>query len=139
MTKEKTPQHQPEGQDPTDNSLVEVSPIEFADSLLEEWRPFLQTEGERLLAREVSYNRAAAHLAQKGLQEVGTSCGEVLSVIAAQKQENIDLRRGYDELCKTYDEIKSLIHELTVRQGQHISNCDKNFRDLEQFLKRFGA
>ena len=53
-------------------------------------------------------------------------------------KENKLLKKGYEELYLGYDNLKKLIHEISVRKGNHIERSDNNFLRIDKFLKRLG-
>ena len=54
------------------------------------------------------------------------------------KEDNKQFKLGYKDLCLGYDNLKKLIHEISVRQGNHIERSDNNFLRIDNFLKRLG-
>ena len=53
----KTPPNHQGSRKILDDSLTVQNILEFADCLLYEWRPYLLSEGDMLLGRELSINR----------------------------------------------------------------------------------
>ena len=125
------------------NSSPEItakSVLPLADKILNEWRPYLNTEGEMLLGREGSISQAlilqlteALFLKEKQTEE---SCKILATEIGLLKKENEQLKSGYTELCKRYDDIKKLIHRISVKQGKYRVVCDKNFEEIENGFRR---
>ena len=73
MTKKKTPERQQGSRKILDDSLTVQNVLEFADCLLDEWRPYLLTEGDMLLGRELSIDRAIIHKLNKAVASRSTT------------------------------------------------------------------
>ena len=139
MTKKKTPERQQGSRKILDDSLTVQNVLEFADCLLDEWRPYLLTEGDMLLGRELSIDRAIIHQLQKAVATRSTTYDLVLKTLSetvkeldALRTENKQLKKGYQDLCKAWDENKLLHLELGTRQKKHVETCDKNFLKLKE-------
>jgi len=62
----------------------------------------------------------------------------LLEVSHKQTKEIVQLKKGYADLCNGYDNLKNLIHEISVRQGKHVGRCDKYFSEIEKAIKQAG-
>ena len=51
-------------------------------------------------------------------------------------EENKKLKNVYEDLCLGYDNLKKLIHDMSVRQGKHIETCDRNFLQIKNNSKK---
>jgi len=114
------------------DSLVIASLLDLANSILSDWRPYLKSEGEMLLGRELSLDRAVINQLQDAVKTRNDTYEKALELVRVQTSEleklrksNDQLKRGYNDLCKAYDEIKRLIHEISIRQKNHIQKVDK--------------
>ena len=125
MNKKKTPQNHQGSRKILDDSLTVQKILSFADSLLEEWRPYLLTEGDMLLGRELSINRAIIHQLQNAVASRATTYDQLLKNLSELRAENEQLKSGYQDLCQTYDGLKKLIYEISVKQKSHISTVEK--------------
>ncbi len=85
----------------------------LVNNVMEDWRPYLKTEGEMVLATNVS------HLVIK---------------MNAMIIEYEELRKGYMDLCKSNDEMKALVLELATKQKQQNIFYSKKIRNLEKKL-----
>ena len=130
MSKKKTPPNHQGSRKILDDSLTVQNILSFADSLLEEWRPYLLTEGDMLLGRELSINRAIIHQLQNAVASRATTYDQLLKNLSEIKAENEQLKSGYQDLCQTYDGLKKLIYELSVKQKSHISTVEKLVKKL---------
>ena len=124
MSKKKTPPNHQGSRKILDDSLTVQNILSFADSLLEEWRPYLLTEGDMLLGRELSINRAIIHQLQNAVASRATTYDQLLKNLSEIKAENEQLKSGYQDLCQTYDGLKTLIHEISIKQKSHISTVE---------------
>ena len=132
MSKKKTPPNHQGSRKILDDSLTVQNILEFADCLLDEWRPYLLSEGDMLLGRELSINRAIIHQLQKTVATRSTTydllvktLSELVKELDALRAENKQLKKGYQDLCETYDGLKKLIYEISVKQKSHISTVEK--------------
>jgi len=135
------------------DSLMEASMISLADSILAEWKAYLNGEGETILGQEVSFNRAVLLTLQKAVSTREETYRRLLIVSHEQTKQIVelkeqvqilkasntnlqnrvlDLEKGYSDLCKAYDENKLLHLELGTRQKKHVETCDKNFLKLKE-------
>lgn len=132
MTKENAPQNHPEGKNQSDDSLVVVNLLEFADSLLEEWRPYLLSEGEMLLGREVSINRAFLEQLKGAVLRKDTDYKDAMAVltkeVVALRKDLNTYKKGYEELCKIHDQWKSNFFEISSKQKDHIEITNNRLR-----------
>ena len=115
-------------------------------------KPYLATEGEQVLGNEVSVNRASIIKFNQVLTTRNESYEALLEVSHKQtkeivklkednkklKDDNKQLKLGYKDLCLGYDNLKKLIHEISVKQGNYIERSDNNFLRIDKFLKRLG-
>ena len=85
----------------------------LVNNVMEDWRPYLKTEGEMVLATNVS------HLVIK---------------MNAMIIEYEELRKGYMDLCKANDEQKSLLLELATQQKKQNTFYTKKIRNIERRL-----
>ena len=127
------------------DSLAKASVLDLANSIHAEWKPYLNTEGEMLLGYEMSFLCAVSMRLQKAVSTRNETYETALKLIheLTRKVDSKDkeikfLKDGYKDLCIGYDNIKKLIHEMSVRQGKHVEGCDKNFLRIEKALKRGG-
>ena len=132
-----------------DKETLDILAIEafkdLVNSIQSEIKPYLNTEGEMVLGNEVSVNRASIIKFNQALTTRNEAYESLLEVshkqtkeIVKLKEENKQFKKGYEDLCMGYDNIKKLIHEISVRQGKHVEGCDKNFSGIEKALKRAG-
>ena len=105
----------------------------------------MATEGEQVLGNEVSVNRASLIKINQALATRNEAYEQALILLKEQNRkivnltkENKFLKKGYEELCLCYDNLKKLIHEISVKQGNHIERSDNNFLRIDKFLKRLG-
>ena len=127
------------------DTLARAAILDLANSIHSEWRPYLSTEGEMLLGHEVSFDRAVLIQVQKALTNRNETYEHGMKLLHEQNkkvvkltEENKQLKNGYEDLCIGYDNLKKLIHEISVRQGKHVEGCDKNFLRIEKVLKSGG-
>ena len=134
------------------DSLAIAAFKDLVDSVQSEIKPYLATEGEQVLGNEVSVNRASIlkfhqalttkNDAYEALLEVSHKQTEEIVKLKADnkklKEDNKQFKLGYKDLCLGYDNLKKLIHEISVRQGNHIERSDNNFLRIDKFLKRLG-
>ena len=127
------------------DSLAIAAFKDLVDSVQSEIKPYLATEGEQVLGNEVSVNRASLIKINQALATRNEAYEQALILLKEQNRkivnltkENKLLKKGYEELCHGYDNLKNLIHEISVRQGNHVDGCDKNFLRIDKFLKRLG-
>ena len=127
------------------DSLAIAAFKDLVDSVQSEIKPYLATEGEQVLGNEVSVNRASLIKINQALATRNEAYEQALILLKEQNRkivnltkENKLLKKGYEELCHGYDNLKNLIHEISVRQGKHVDGCDKNFLRIDKFLKRLG-
>ena len=111
---------------------------DLVNSIQSEIKPYLNTEGEMVLGNEVSVNRASIIKFNQALTTRNEAYEALLEVSHKQTKEIVQLKKGYADLCTGYDNLKNLIHEISVRQGKHVGRCDKNFSGIEKALKRAG-
>ena len=97
-SKKKTPEGQQGSRKILDDSLTVQYILSFADSLLEEWRPYLLTEGDMLLGRELSINRAIIHQLQNAVASRATTYDQLLKNLSELRAENEQLKSGYQDL-----------------------------------------
>ncbi len=147
MSKQKKASPTPEGSQDENvlDSLAKASVLDLANSIHAEWKPYLNTEGEMLLGYEMSFLCAVSMRLQKAVSTRNETYENALKLIheLTRKVDSKDkeikfLKDGYKELCIGYDNIKQLIHEISVRQGKHVEGCDQNFLRIEKVLKRGG-
>ena len=129
----------------TFDSLAIAAFKDLVNSIQSEIKPYLNTEGEMVLGNEVSVNRASIIKFNQALTTRNEAYESLLEVshkqtkeIVKLKEENKHFKKGYADLCTGYDNLKNLIHEISVRQGKHVGRCDKNFSGIEKALKRAG-
>ena len=127
------------------DSLAIAAFKDLVDSVQSEISPYLSSEGEMALANEVSVNRASLIKINQALASRNEAYESLLEVSRKQtkeivklKEENKQFKKGYEDLCMGYDNLKKLLHEISVRQGKHVGRCDKNFSGIEKALKRAG-
>ena len=127
------------------DSLAIAAFKDLVNSIQSEIKPYLNTEGEQVLGNEVSVNRASLIKINQALATRNEAYEQALILLKEQNRkivnltkENKLLKKGYEELCHGYDNLKNLIHEISVRQGNHVDGCDKNFLRIDKFLKRLG-
>ena len=139
------------------NSLNGASLLDLANSILTEWKPYLNSEGETILGQEVSFNRAVLLTLQKAVATREETYRRLLIVsheqtkqIVQLKEEiqilkasntnvqnrTLDLEKGYSDLCKGWDENKQLHLEIGTRQKKHIDTCDKNFLKIKEQIEK---
>ena len=139
------------------NSLNGASLLDLANSILAEWKPYLNSEGETILGQEVSFNRAVLLTLQKAVATREETYRRLLIVsheqtkqIVQLKEEiqilkasntnlqnrTLDLEKGYSDLCKGWDENKQLHLEIGTRQKKHIDTCDKNFLKIKEQIEK---
>mgnify|MGYP001358838968 CR=1 FL=1 len=144
------------------DSLSEASMIDLANSILAEWKPYLNSEGETILGQEVSFNRAILLQLQRAVSTreetyrrlLVVSHEQTKQIVELKEKEQIlkasntnlqnrtlDLEKGYSDLCKGWDENKQLHLEIGTRQKKHVDTCDKNFlnikEQIENLMRRF--
>ena len=85
----------------------------LVNNVMEDWRPYLKTEGEMTLGTNV------AHLIIK------------MNSIIIEYEE---LRKGYMDLCKSNDELKRLNLELATEQKKINTFYTKKIRNIERRL-----
>ena len=122
----------------TFDSLAIAAFKDLVNSIQSEIKPYLNTEGEMVLGNEVSVNRASILKFNQALTTKNEAYEALLEVSHKQTKEIVQLKKGYTDLCTGYDNLKNLIHEISVRQGKHVGRCDKNFSQIEKALKRAG-
>ena len=137
------------------DSLAIAAFKDLVNSIQSEIKPYLNTEGEQVLGNEVSVNRASLIKINQALASRNETYETLLEVSHKQTEEivkfkrdnkkvvklteeNKQLKNGYEDLCIGYDNLKKLIHEISVRQGKHVEGCDKNFLRIEKVLKSGG-
>ena len=127
------------------DSLAIAAFKDLVNSIQSGIKPYLATEGEQVLGNEVSVNRASIIKFNQVLTTRNESYEALLEVshkqtkeIVKLKEENKQFKKGYEDLCMGYDNLKKLLHEISVRQGKHVGRCDKNFSGIEKALKRAG-
>ncbi len=137
MKKEKDLQRSTEDLSQPLDSLVIASLLDLANSILSDWRPYLKSEGEMLLGRELSLDRAVINQLQDAVKTRNDTYEKALELVRVQTSEleklrksNDQLKRGYNDLCNAYDGLKTLIHEISVIQKDHIRNVEKNFKSI---------
>ena len=135
------------------NSLNGASLLDLSNSILAEWKPYLNSEGETILGQEVSFNRAVLLTLQKAVSTREETYRRLLIVSHEQTKQivelkeqvqilkasntnlqnrTLDLEKGYSDLCKGWDENKQLHLEIGTRQKKHVETCDKNFLKLKE-------
>ena len=129
----------------TFDSLAIAAFKDLVNSIQSEIKPYLNTEGEMVLGNEVSVNRASIIKFNQALTTRNEAYESLLEVSRKQtkeivklKEENKQFKKGYEDLCMGYDNLKKLLHEISVRQGNHIERSDNNFLRIDKFLKRLG-
>ena len=122
----------------TFDSLAIAAFKDLVNSIQSEIKPYLNTEGEMVLGNEVSVNRASIIKCNQALTTRNEAYESLLEVSHKQTKEIVQLKKGYADLCTGYDNLKNLIHEISVRQGKHVGRCDKNFSEIEKVIKRAG-
>ena len=134
------------------DSLAIAAFKDLVNSVQTEIKPYLSTQGEQVLGNEVSVNRASIikfnqvlttrNETYEALLEVSHKQTEEIVKLKKEnkklKEENKQFKIGYQDLCLGYDNLKKLIHEISVRQGNHIERSDNNFLRIDKFLKRLG-
>ena len=134
------------------DSLAIAAFKDLVNSVQTEIKPYLSTQGEQVLGNEVSVNRASIIKFNQVLTTRNETYEALLEVSHKQteeivklkkdnkklKEENKQFKIGYQDLCLGYDNLKKLIHEISVRQGNHIERSDNNFLRIDKFLKRLG-
>ena len=134
------------------DSLAIAAFKDLVNSIQTEIKPYLNTEGEMVLGNEVSVNRASILKFHQALTTKNDAYEALLEVSHKQTEEIVKLKKdnkklkeeakqlklGYQDLCIGYDNLKKLIHEISVRQGKHVEGCDKNFLRIDKFLKSGG-
>ena len=137
MTKKKTPERQQGSRKILDDSLTVQNILEFADCPLEDWRPYLLTEGAMLLGRELSINRAIIHQLQKAVATRSTTYDLVLKTLSetvkeldALRAENKQLKKGYQDLCKARDKDQKVLSTITFKQKDFIEEVRNKFKAL---------
>ena len=85
----------------------------LVNNVMEDWRPYLKTDGEMVLANNLS------HLVIK---------------MNAMIIEYEELRKGYMDLCKANDEQKALLLELATQQKHQNTFFTKKIRNIERRL-----
>ena len=136
--KKNTPTTPDESNKETLDSLAIAAFKDLVDSIQSEIKPYLATEGEMVLGNEVSVNRASLIKINQALASRNEAYESLLEVSRKQTKEIVQLKKGYADLCTGYDNLKNLIHEISVRQGKHVGRCDKNFSEIEKVIKRAG-
>ena len=111
--------------------------MEFADCLLDEWRPYLLTKGDMLLGRELSIDRAIIHQLQKAVATRSTTYDLVLKTLSetvkeldALRAENKQLKKGYQDLCKARDKDQKVLSTITFKQKDFIEEVRNKFKAL---------
>ena len=137
MSKKKTPPNHQGSRKILDDSLTVQNILEFADCLLDEWRPYLLSEGDMLLGRELSINRAIIHQLQKAVASRSTTydllvktLSELVKELDAVKAENKELKKGYQDLCKARDKDQKLLSTITFKQKDFIEKVRHKFKAL---------
>ena len=125
------------GKETLDSLAIEAFK-DLVNSIQSEIKPYLNTEGEMVLGNEVSVNRASIIKFNQALTTRNEAYESLLEVSHKQTKEIVQLKKGYADLCTGYDNLKNLIHEISVRQGKHVGRCDKNFSEIEKVIKRAG-
>jgi len=127
------------------DSLAKASLLDLASSIYSEFRPYLLSEGEQLLGHEFSFDRAVLIGIQKHVKTRNETYEKALELIHALtkeihslREENKVLKGGYEDLCISYDGIKKFLHEISVRQKNHVERCDGNFSRIEKVLNNWG-
>ena len=147
LTPEESKKHQE-----TLDSLARAAVLDLANSIHSEWRPYLTTEGEMLLGHEVSFDRAVLIQVQKALTTRNETYEQGMKLLQEQnkkifkleeknnriEEENKQIKNGYEDLCIGYDNLKKLIHDISVRQGKHIETCDRNFLQIKENFESGG-
>ena len=146
-----TPEESKKDQETLD-TLARAAILDLANSIHSEWRPYLATEGEMLLGHEVSFDRAVLIQVQKALTTRSETYEQGMKLLHEQnkkivkleeknnrlEEENKKLKVGYQDLCHGYDNLKKLIHDISVIQKGHRGQCDKRFLGIEKTLKNGG-
>ena len=127
------------------DSLAIAAFKDLVDSVQSEIKPYLATEGEQVLGNEVSVNRASLIKINQALATRNEAYEQALILLKEQNRkivnltkENKLLKKGYEELCHGYDNLKNLIHEISVKQKNHIERSDGNFLRIDKILKSLG-
>ena len=127
------------------DSLAIAAFKDLVNSVQSEIKPYLNTEGEQVLGNEVSVNRASLIKINQALATRNEAYEQALILLKEQNRkivnltkENKLLKKGYEELCHGYDNLKKLIHEISVKQGNHIERSDGNFLRIDKILKKLG-
>ena len=127
------------------DSLAIAAFKDLVDSIQSEIKPYLATEGEQVLGNEVSVNRASLIKINQALASRNEAYEQALILLNKQNrkivnltEENKVLKGGYEDLCISYDGIKKFLHEISVRQKNHVERCDGNFSRIEKVLNNWG-
>ena len=103
MTKEKTPQNHQEGQAVPDPIFTANTVAELSQKWFEEWKPYLETDGEKLL-------------------------GDVLATVLASMAQ---LREAQAVNSEGFSQVTNLIQELTARHRTTTQAISKRLEKLE--------
>ena len=143
--KKNTPTTPDESNKETLDSLAIAAFKDLVDSIQSEIKPYLATEGEMVLGNEVSVNRASLIKINQALATRNEAYEQALILLKEQNRkivnltkENKLLKKGYEELCHGYDNLKNLIHEISVKQKNHVERSDGNFLRIDKILKSLG-
>ena len=127
------------------DSLAIAAFKDLVNSIQSEIKPYLATEGEQVLGNEVSVNRASLIKINQALATRNEAYEQALILLKEQNRkivnltkENKLLKKGYEELCHGYDNLKNLIHEISVKQKNHVERSDGNFLRIDKILKSLG-
>ena len=127
------------------DSLAIAAFKDLVNSVQSEIKPYLATEGEQVLGNEVSVNRASLIKINQALATRNEAYEQALILLKEQNRkivnltkENKLLKKGYEELCHGYDNLKNLIHEISVKQKNHVERSDGNFLRIDKILKSLG-
>ena len=127
------------------DSLAIADFKDLVNSIQTEIKPYLNTEGEMVLGNEVAVNRASLIKINQALATRNEAYEQALILLKEQNRkivnltkENTLLKKGYEELCHGYDNLKNLIHEISVKQKNHVERSDGNFLRIDKILKSLG-
>ncbi len=141
MTKKKTSEVQQGSQKILDHILTVKNVLEFADSLLAEWRPYFINDGEMLLGHELLINRAIIHQLQQAVASrtinydlLIKTLSELVTEVDALKAENDNLKKTYADLCTARDKDQKVLSTITFKQKDFIEEVRNKFK-MAHFLQ----
>tara|TARA_Y100001973_G_C5163870_1_gene314991 strand:+ start:911 stop:1309 length:399 start_codon:yes stop_codon:yes gene_type:complete len=130
MTKKKTLKQQQEDQERLTPRITAINILPIADSLLDEWRAYLNTEGELLLGRELSIAQALILQLQEAVQVRSETYALALETITDCRKEIEKLRKGYNDLCSKTNKDTATLAIITKRQKDFIDESNEKLRRL---------